>query len=149
MHRFLNVGSDLAGVDTLNSSVKFEMLLNCKFIPEDIKLGAEANLQLDNLQLRFYAESTDPGVTACGLVQASELADKGCFAGSVGAEEAEELAIINFQIDIFVCYFRLAFSKCWVNFSDVFCYKWVVRIIQPIQRIYKLPLIPCILIFQL
>ena len=48
MHRFLNVGSDLAGVDTLNSSVKFEMLLNCKFIPEDIKLGAEAYLQLDN-----------------------------------------------------------------------------------------------------
>lgn len=71
------------------------MLLNSQVFPKDIELRAEADLELHDLKLLLDGEAADPSVTVGGWVEARELCDECCLAGTIRSKQPEKFAGID------------------------------------------------------
>jgi hypothetical protein len=100
LEEFFGAGSGGGGVEAVHATDKAEVLGCGETAEEGEAFGDNADLAFDFDGVGECVETEDPDTAGGGGEEAGEHLDGGGFAGAVGAEEAEELAGRDGEIDV-------------------------------------------------
>ena len=123
---FCNVGFKFVWRNTFYPREKEQVLLNRKLVPKQIELWTDSNLQLNNFELRFDIEATNPSVSVGWRIESRELRDQRRFPSSVGTKQSKKLSGLNLEADVLVGYFWCSSINAWIYLSNVFSYQRIV-----------------------
>ena len=100
LEQLLGAGGGGGGIEAVHAADEVEVLGCGKTAEEGEAFGDDADLAFDFNGIGEGVEAEDPDAAGGGGEKAGEHLDGGGFAGAVGAEEAEELAGRDGEVDV-------------------------------------------------